>query len=217
MQAQGWERIYRERGDLRFAVLPKIKRATSVFKEKKYKNILDLGCGTGKHSLFLANEGFQVYATDLSQTGIGIAREKAESLGIGNIRFERHDMTEIPFGDSFFDAVICVWTIYHNRLAGIERTLDEIFRVLSPGGTFITDFLSLSDSTFGLGREIEKNTFIGQKKGEEDVPHHYVSRPEIVRMLSGYAFFKIRAGSKSYLNEDGKLYTRKYYNVEAVK
>jgi ubiquinone/menaquinone biosynthesis C-methylase UbiE len=216
-EVKGWERIYREHGDLNFRVLPKIKRASVIFAEKGYKNILDLGCGTGKHSLFLASKGFEVYATDLSQTGIEIARDKAKSLGLANIHFQQHDMKEIPFAGGFFDAAICVWTIYHNRLADIERTLDEIFRVLKPGGMFVTDFLSISDSTFGSGREIERNTFVGQKKGEEDVPHHYVSRAEIVRMFSKYKSIKIRAGSKSYSDGEGKEYTRRYYNVEAFK
>src|SRR3990172_8491881 len=217
MKAEGWERIYRERGDLQFGVLPKIKRAVSAFKKKNYERVLDLGCGTGRHALFLASQGFQVYATDTSETGIEIAQEKAESLHLKNVRFSLHDMRGIPFDSSFFDAVICTWTIYHNTLAGIEQTLTEIFRVLRQNGTFITDFLSVGDSTCGRGREIERNTFIGAKKEEEDVPHHYVSRPELVQLFSDYERLKIRASSNSYSDESGEKYVRRYYDVEAVK
>ena len=69
MQARDWERIYQQSGDLKFKVLPKIVRASKLFKERGYKKILDLGCGTGKHSIFLARKGFSVYATDISETG----------------------------------------------------------------------------------------------------------------------------------------------------
>ena len=217
MKAEGWERIYRERGDLHFDVLPKIKKAASAFRGRNYKKVPDLGCGTGRHSLFLASQGFQVYATDTSETGIEIAQEKAESLHLKNIWFSLHDMRGIPFDSSFFDAVICTWTIYHNTLAGIELTLNEIFRVLRRNGTFVTDFLSVGDSTYGRGREIERNTFIGAKKEEEDVPHHYVSRPELIRFFSGYEQLKIRASSNSYSDESGEKYIRRYYDVEAVK
>ena len=72
MEKKDWEKIYKEKGDLRFAVLPKIRRAAGVFKKKGYKKILDLGCGTGKHSIFLAKRGFSVYATDISPSGIEI-------------------------------------------------------------------------------------------------------------------------------------------------
>ena len=78
MQVRDWDRIYRVRGDLRFAVLPKIRKAARDFKESNYKKILDLGCGTGKHSIFLAEKGFLVYATDISKTGVDIAEKKAK-------------------------------------------------------------------------------------------------------------------------------------------
>ena len=111
MNTQGWERIYRQRGDLQFKILPKIKRASKVFKERNYEKILDLGCGTGKHSIFLSQNGLSVYATDLSSTGIDIAREKADTLNLNNIQFSQHDMRQIPFPNNFFDAVIYTWTI----------------------------------------------------------------------------------------------------------
>lgn len=216
MKAEGWERIYKEKGDLRFAVLPKIRRAAGIFREKDYKRILDLGCGTGKHSIFLAKQGFQVYATDVSPTGIEIAKGKAESQRL-NIQFRQHDMREIPFANDFFDAILCIWTIYHGMLEDIKKTVSEIYRVLKLGGTAITDFLSVTDSTYGTGKEIEKNTFIGEKGDEKDVPHHYVTREELIQLFSEFSHLKIQASSNSYTDNVGNNYTRKYYNIEAIK
>ena len=207
-----WERIYRELGDLRIEVLPKIKRASRIFKERHYRRILDLGCGTGKHSIFLAQKGFSVYATDISSTGIKIARRKIESLNLNNIRFKQHDMRSIPFSDNFFDAVICTWTIYHGTLGEISKTVDEVWRVLKPNGMVVTDFLSVSDSTYGIGEEIEKNTFLGAKEPEEGVPHHYTTREELLRLFSQFRELKIRSSSTW-----GQERLRKYLNVQAVK
>jgi methylase of polypeptide subunit release factors len=92
-----WEKIYRDKGDLGYEVLPRIKKASTLFKTKGYKKILDLGCGTGRHSLFLAEQGFEVYATDMSPTAVKIATEKASALNLHNIRFQQHDMRDIPF------------------------------------------------------------------------------------------------------------------------
>lgn len=217
MPIVGWERIYREVGDLQLEVLPKIKRASQVFKERDYKKILDLGCGTGKHSIFLAQKGFSVYATDLSLTGIDITMKKAELLHIDNIQFKQHDMRSIPFPNNFFDAVICIWTIYHGTLDEIRKTMNEIWRVLRPNGMVITDFLSISDSTYGIGKEIERNTFLGAKDTEEDVPHHYSTREELMRLFIEFRELKIRSASNSYVDERGENYIRKYFNVEAVK
>ena len=129
MEKKDWEKIYKEKGDLRFAVLPKIRRAAGVFKKKGYKKILDLGCGTGKHSIFLAKRGFSVYATDISPSGIEIAKKKAESQGL-DIRFSQHDMKNISFSDYFFDAVICTWTIYHGTLEDINQFGRKIARIV---------------------------------------------------------------------------------------
>jgi len=217
MQAKGWERIYRQRGDLQFRVLPKIQRASSIFKEENYDRILDLGCGTGRHSIFLAKEGFSVYATDISRTGINIAKKKAKSLGLSNIHFKQHDMRRIAFTDSFFDAVLCIWTIYHGTLDEIQKTMREIYRVLKLNGTALIDFLSVEDETYGVGKEVERNTFLGAKDQEEDIPHHYSTRAELIQLFSEFQQLKIRASTNSYIDERGKKYIRKYFNVEATK
>lgn len=212
-----WERIYREKGDLQLKILPRIKKASQTFKERGYEKILDLGCGTGKHSIFLAQRGFSVYAADLSSTGIAIAREKAKSLYLDNIQFKQHDMRSIPFKNNFFDAVICTWTIYHGTLDEIRKTVNDIRRVLKPNGMVITDFLSISDSTYGTGKEIEKDTFLGAKEPEEDVPHHYSTRKELIQLFSEFRELKIHSASNSYIDERGENYIRKYFNVEAIK
>jgi len=217
MQAKGWERIYRQRGDLRYRVLPKIRRASGIFKKANYEKILDLGCGTGRHTIFLAKEGFSVYATDISATGIDITKKKAQSLGLNNIHFKQHDMRSIPFADSFFDAVVCIWTIYHGTLNEIRKTVSEIYRVLKSNGMVFTDFLSVADATCGIGREIERNTFFGAKEQEEDIPHHYVTRDDLIQLFSEFRQLKIRLSTHSYINERGEKYARKYYNVEATK
>lgn len=217
MQTKDWERIYREQGDLQFQVLPKIKRAAKVFTEKNYEKILDLGCGTGKHSIFLAKRGFYIYATDISPTGIDIARQKAESLGLNSICFKTHDMREIPYSANCFDAVLCIWTIYHGTLDEIKKTVSDIYRVLKPDGTVLTDFLSVADETCGLGREIERNTFIGAKNQEEDVPHHYSTKEELIRLFSEFRQLKIRSTTRAYADERGEKYVRKYHDVEAIK
>lgn len=216
MKATGWERIYQEQGDLQYDILPKIEKAPRLFKKKGYRKVLDLGCGTGKHSIFLAQEGFDVYATDMSSTGVNIAREKAESLGLSNIHFLQHDMMGIPFANSFFDAVICIWTIYHGTLSRIQETINEIYRVLKPGGMVLTDFLAVNDDTYGTGREIEKNTFLGEKKTEEDVPHHYSTEEELVQLFSEFGQLQIKASANSYTYETGRHYTRHYYDVDAT-
>ena len=217
MPARGWERIYREKGDLQFKVLPKVKRSSRTFKQMNYEKILDLGCGTGKHSIFLATQGFSVYATDLSATGINITKQKVKSLGLNSVQLAQHDMKRIPFADSSFDAVVCTWTIYHGTLNEIRKAVNEIYRVLRTNGTVLTDFKSIEDATCGIGQEIERNTFIGAKQEEEDVPHHYSTREEVIELFSEFRELRIRSFTRTYRDERGENHISKNYNVMAIK
>jgi 2-polyprenyl-3-methyl-5-hydroxy-6-metoxy-1,4-benzoquinol methylase len=46
---------------------------------------MDLGCGTGRHTLFLAQNNFNVIATGISETGIETTRSKTDAIGLKNI------------------------------------------------------------------------------------------------------------------------------------
>jgi ubiquinone/menaquinone biosynthesis C-methylase UbiE len=220
-----WEKIYKEKGDLGYEVLPRIRKASALFKTKNYHNVLDLGCGTGRHSIFLAKQGFQVYATDMSPTALKIAGEKAAALGLRNVHLEQHDMKSIPFIDNFFDAVICTWALHHGTLAQIQGTISEVHRVLAPGGTFVTDMPSTTTAGSKNGIEIEKNTLIG-KKSEEDVPHHYSTREEIRVLFSRFQSLDVRLHTATEYyrankvhsdSKEGIKYTSKRYYINAAK
>jgi ubiquinone/menaquinone biosynthesis C-methylase UbiE len=220
-----WENIYKDLGDLGYKILPRIKRAAGLFRVKGVRNILDMGCGTGRHSLYLAGRGFRVYASDMSQTAVKIAAEKAAKLGL-DIQFLQHDMRDIPFGGSFFDAVICTWTLHHGTLAQIQKTVDEVHRVLVKSGIFLTDIPSVTTAGAKNGREIEKNTVIGKGGGEEDVPHHYTNREEIIKIFSRFRELKVRLqttteyyrANKAFVNnKEGIPYESRRFNIEAVK
>ncbi len=70
----------------------------------KSVRILDIGCGTGRHSIELSKRGYQVTGIDLSDSQLVRAREKAEKQG-QNIDFLKHDARNLPF-ENEFDLVI---------------------------------------------------------------------------------------------------------------
>ena len=70
----------------------------------KSKKILDIGCGTGRHTIELSQRGYNVIGIDLSDSQLARAREKAEKQGL-KIDFLKHDARNIPF-ESEYDLVI---------------------------------------------------------------------------------------------------------------
>jgi len=92
--------------------------------------VLDLGCGTGRHALWLAAVGAAVTAVDFSE---GMLREARAKPGAASVRFLPHDLHEpLPFPDSAFDVVVSGLVLEHLR--DLPGFFGEARRVLRPGG-----------------------------------------------------------------------------------
>lgn len=70
----------------------------------KSLKILDVGCGTGRHSIEMTKRGYSLTGVDLSESQLAIAREKAAKENL-QIKFQKHDARDLPF-DKEFDASI---------------------------------------------------------------------------------------------------------------
>lgn len=70
----------------------------------KSQKIIDVGCGTGRHSIELTKRGYQVTGIDLSDSLLERAKEKAKDQNL-NIDFQKHDARNLPFKNEF-DLVI---------------------------------------------------------------------------------------------------------------
>ena len=92
--------------------------------------VLDLGCGTGRHALWLAEAGARVTAVDFSQGMLDQARAKP---GADRVRFLVHDLHQpLPFAAASFDRVVSGLVLEH--LQELDPFFREIRRVLKPGG-----------------------------------------------------------------------------------
>jgi SAM-dependent methyltransferase len=90
--------------------------------------ILDLGCGAGRHARRLADHGFHVTGLDLSADSI----RSATALAGGRVRFARHDM-RVPFGIETYDCVLNLFTSFgyfdraEDHLAVVSRRSDASY------------------------------------------------------------------------------------------
>lgn len=97
------------------------------------KRCLDAGCGGGRAAIALAQLGAaEVVGVDLGVQGLEDARRRAAARGLGNVRFEPGSLLELPFADQNFDLVWCAGVLMIT--ANEEQALDELLRVLRPGG-----------------------------------------------------------------------------------
>ena len=82
-----------------------VRRFAAVLAERGAKRVLDLGCGAGRHVVFLAREGFEVHGLDSSAEALRICQERLREAGL-RATFVRADMREIPYPDGAFDACL---------------------------------------------------------------------------------------------------------------
>ena len=72
---KGWDRIFKEKGKVWVKPQEDIPKLSRKWKKEGMKRILDLGCGTGRHLVYLAKKGFEAYGIDIAEEGIKIARK----------------------------------------------------------------------------------------------------------------------------------------------
>lgn len=104
-----------------------------------FANALDVGAGTGRHTLRLARRGARVTALDQSPEMLAVARQTARREGLPIDFLLRSLDDDLPFEADQFDLLICALVLCH--VPGLTHTLREFARVVQPGGhLLITDF-----------------------------------------------------------------------------
>lgn len=193
-----WEKYYsamkRIPKNLREPV-PYVVVDTVAFKKRfDVKTILDLGCGLGRHSVFLAKNGFDVVGVDISKSALMIAKKWICKERLENVALLRANMTALPFKDSYFHMVISVSVIHHALKSDIEKAIAEIHRVLKKNGLLLTNLASKKDRRYGKGVMVEKDTFLlTEKFGKARFKelHHFFTKSEVSKLLVRFTKVKI--------------------------
>jgi tellurite methyltransferase len=181
------------------------------------RRVLDVGCGGGRHLLYLAEQGFEVYGTDRSAAGLTISRERLEKEGLKAV-LRRCDMTEVPFPDGFFDAVLSVQVLHHNTLENVERAVGEIRRALKEGGLFFATLIGRGDHKEGKGKKIEPGSYICDSGMEAGMPHHFFTRQEVEDLLEGFEVARLEERRTEYHSRSlGRLVTGVHWEIRAKK
>src|SRR5258708_1333175 len=132
-----YHQLYFERNEKEATTF--INRLMSVLHPPAGSQILDLACRRGRHSLILAEKGFDVTGIDLSARNIAYARQFEKE----NLHFYQHDMRQ-TLRTRYFDYVFNFFTSfgYFRTARENENTIRTVSLSLKNGGTFVLDYLN---------------------------------------------------------------------------
>ncbi len=100
--------------------------------EAGHGDVLDVACGPGVVTAAIAPVATSVVAFDATEQMLEKAKARCVRAGLSNVVFKHGDAENLPFEDARFDGVVTRLAIHH--FAHPQRALDEMFRVLRPGG-----------------------------------------------------------------------------------
>lgn len=130
------------------------------------KKVLDLGCGSGRHSELFVENGYEVYGCDISTKSIEMTKKRLKRFHITK-RFLTADSWNLPYEDNFFDYVVGWHSIYYNSFIQLQKTLEEIYRVLNKDGIVLVSLLSHNDYRRSVGKRIANKTYVGSNNAAD--------------------------------------------------
>jgi len=127
--------------------------------DKSTVKLLDFGCGSGRNTYMMLEQGYNVYAVDCNEFSLEIVRGMAESQG-KTITTKRNDETDIPFEDDLFDCIIAFGATFLLPDAKRRVLMSNLSRVLKPSGKLFANWRTTNDFLYQKGKEIEKDVYL---------------------------------------------------------
>lgn len=180
-----WNNVY-EKDSSFFGEEPSTfaKTCYSVIKGKK--NLLELGCGQGRDSLFFASKGIDVTALDSSNIAINQLSKRAKDTNFEVTTLEYEISKKLPFDDNVFDVVYShMFFSMEFDWYGLEFIFEEVKRVLKNSGYHFFSIRNENDQFYGTGI----------KKGEiyeiNNFKIRFFTKKEIEKLAKGFKILNI--------------------------
>ncbi|TSC75931.1 MAG: type 11 methyltransferase [Parcubacteria group bacterium Gr01-1014_30] len=138
-------------------ILPFVDEAMQTLNVESGK-VLDIGCGPGLLVKELAkrSKNLRVIGVDVSPEAIKLAKKNCRSLK--NVKFLRGDVTSLPFPNGTFDLIVCKDSFH--EFPNLRKALQEVMRVLKPGGILYAQDLRRDLPMYLLRRAIPPDTTV---------------------------------------------------------
>lgn len=169
---------------------------SEIISENQFKDILEVNCGTGEDAIWLANQNFNVTATDISTAMISLAQNKSNHK---NLIFNKVNINDISntFKDRKFDLIFsnfgglnCLSEIqlelFFKNAAELLSEKGKLVLIIMPGNTLWEQFYFLVKGKFRSAFRRKKKAVTANVNGEKILTHYY--NPKEILTLAEYYF-----------------------------
>ena len=159
------EKVYEKPGAVWTSTTPPEELVELIDSGKiKPCKVLDVGCGEGFYSIYLASKGFEVTGMDLAENAIKLAKQNAKKSEV-KIKFIAMDISEINKLNEKFDFILG-WAILHHIIPEKRKKyVEKLSKLLNKNGKYLSISFSINDRKSDKGKKFKEVTE-GQKRPE---------------------------------------------------
>lgn len=158
-----------------------LDKYADILEQSKETPVIDLGCGLGGDSLYLAERGYKVISCDLSEAAL--EKVKANIAVCQTVAINL--LQGLPFEESSAKIIIADLCLHYFYWKDTVKIVNDIKRALIPGGYLLCRVNSTKDTNYGAGQgdRIEENYFDSGK-----IRKRFFSREQIEELFTGWNF-----------------------------
>jgi SAM-dependent methyltransferase len=163
-----WKRLYAEgKNDLRYPNDVLVRCCHRYLDHSSDRDVLDYGFGTGANLIHLAQLGFNLSGVEISKHALQKTRLRLDERAIdADLQCVAPGST-LPWSASHFDAVIAWQVLCYNNWDSWRFAVDELERVLRPGGVFICATTAPGDISQTMAENLGDGLYRSRVPGQE--------------------------------------------------
>ena len=136
------------------------KMANDLIYDKSIQNILEIGCGQGRDSIFFSEKGYSIETFDISENAITFVNKTKKSFNLKNLNAIVHDVTEpFSYSNNFFDFVYSNLALQFFDIDSLEKIFDNIYRVMNDEATILFSTKKKGDKYYDFGTKISEDAY----------------------------------------------------------
>ncbi len=177
-----WNDIYSQ-GSIHANPSREISNLVIRLKKEKVKSVLDAGCGTGRHTQYLAQQGFDVHGIDISEQAIQLARANKNG---SSIDYRVGKLTDVPFPQDSMDFILANHSLEYATYEDVQKSIIELDSILKQGRSFFVRVASTEHPFFqATTEEVYGFSHIGFCI-KNNLPVHFFNERELMDLFKNY-------------------------------